>query len=260
MVGLRLVPVALAAMVLGLPVAPAAAAPQALALVAPSEPVDFNCGTQGCVLHLPTLCLQSYREPPDYGTQYEIAAGAAMLIVELRDGNRLVLPASGRTRIAAYDGFSSVSLRLDAATLAGLDARRISLRVEPGTILLPVTAAGDPAPQDATEIALATGASRMAAVRFLSDHAMPVATAQLLSRGITSLPEFGERTDFDATAVWSEILGTAAASGANSTAIDYARDLTTVCTMGVLRRCLEMRQRDVMRELNDALWSELGGS
>lgn len=260
MIGLRLVLIAVATISAGLPAARVAAAPQALALVAPPEAVDFACGPQGCVLHLPTLCLQSYRDPPHYGAPYEIAAGGAVLIVELQTGDRLELPAVGRITIAANENFSSVSLRLDAGAMAELDARRVSLVVAPGTILLPVAEAGDPAPQDAEEIAVATGPSRAAALRFLERRATRVAAAQLLSRGITLLPEFGQRTDYDAHAVWTEVLGEAAAAGAPAAAIDLAGDSTSVCSMDVLRRCLEMRQRELLRELNDRLWDELGGS
>jgi hypothetical protein len=101
-----------------------------------------------------------------------------VLIVERLTGERLELPAVGRIRIAANENFNSVSLRLDAAAMAELDARRVSLVVAPGTVLLPVAEAGDPAPQGAEEIAVATGSSRAAALRFLERRATRVAAAQ----------------------------------------------------------------------------------
>jgi len=236
------------------------AAPQALAVIAPDEPVEFACSGTGCVLHLPTLCLQSYRDPPDYGTPYMIAAGGAALLVDTGATAPMRLPADGRVRITANENFSSVSLRISSETVVALGTDAIALTVEPGTVLVPVAVAGDPDPQDQLEIAVATGPARSKTLIFLENAGPRVAAAQLLSRGITSLPEFGERTDFDGQAAWRAMLAEAADAGGDPAVIDLSRTLTRVCPMTVMRRCLEMRQRDLLRDMNDRLWEALGGS
>jgi hypothetical protein len=239
---------------------PVSAAPQALAVIAPDEPVAFACVESGCVLHLPTFCLQSYRDPPRYGAPYQVVAGGVTLIVAKRDGGSFSLPAENRVHITANENFSSVTLRLSPEASAAFDAASIALSIEPGTVLLPVAAPGDANPQDPLEIAIAIGPARETALRFLASGTPRVAAAQLLSQAITVLPEFGERTDFDGRAVWNGLLDREAANGADPAVIGLAREMTAICPMAVMRRCLEMRQTDLLREMNDRLWDRLGGS
>jgi hypothetical protein len=259
MLTLRSAVPAILAMVLFAPL-PAAAAPQALAIVAPTAPAAFACGEEGCVLHLPALCLQALRDPPDRGTRYDIAAGAAALVVESRTGAILHLPAEGLVSFTANDTFNSISVRIAPDAATGLNARRIALAVEPGTILLPVEQAGDPNPQQPSEIALATGPGRAAVVRLLAAGSPRTEAAQLMSRAITLLPEEADAARPDARTLWSGLLAAAGVSGIDPAAVDLARQTTAVCPESLMRRCLELRQRDMLRPVNDRLWEEFGES
>src|SRR5260370_31967508 len=72
------------------------AAPQALGLVASSEPLPLICEGGECQVHLSAFCLQEAREIPPLETSYRLGAPTSVKLV--------LTPAAGRTVEATAAG------------------------------------------------------------------------------------------------------------------------------------------------------------
>ncbi|HLB78900.1 MAG TPA: hypothetical protein VJJ77_00215, partial [Dongiaceae bacterium] len=152
-----------------LPWGGAAAAPQVLGLVASNGvATPLDCSGAECDAHFSAFCLQQARAAPSHGDAYAVAPGGAVtLVVSTADGRSLRLPGEGHLRFTALIGFTSVRIVLPRLALADLESRlgatKVAVEIGPGVSLLPVERRGDPDPQTAAEIALATGPMRAAA-------------------------------------------------------------------------------------------------
>src|SRR5687768_9398109 len=82
--------------------APAAAAPQALGVMASADPVPLVCAGSECRAEVTAFCLQESRPVPPEGTDYRAIGTAPMRIVLQRaDGSTLALNASEHARLSS---------------------------------------------------------------------------------------------------------------------------------------------------------------
>ncbi len=152
------------AILLLLPWAQAAAAPQVLGVVASAEARPLTCRDGTCSLYLSSFCILERREPPAPGTAYAPASGGAMtLLVTTAAGGRLRLPTAGTVTFESYAGYTAVRASLPEAALARLGGVAAALEVGARATLIPEPVPGDPDPLGPEEIALATGPWRVAA-------------------------------------------------------------------------------------------------
>jgi hypothetical protein len=233
---------------LGLTTAPAAAAPQVLGLMASNGTVPLVCDGESCRAIAGAFCLQRWRSMPTYGTAYAPADRARLRLVVTTSGGKLLeLPAPPDLRLTAYDGYWTIEMSLPRAALAS-----------PGASLVPVPVAGDADPQDADEIALATGAMRTAAARYLDGAAPETDAARFVAALINGLPERHTIRD-DNGGLWDRTV--AAVPPLNPAAMPLARAAYDRCAgQSHLRRCLEARHREIMQPLNHDFWESTGGS
>ncbi len=98
--------------------APAAAAPQILALVATDGPVPLSCKDGVCQATLSALCLQKDRAPPASGQLYDPArAEHVTLVVTDGQGRSRSVPVQGRLRIESERTFVAVRFVLPEAAI-----------------------------------------------------------------------------------------------------------------------------------------------
>jgi hypothetical protein len=139
----------------------AQAAPQILGLVATGPgPTMLHCRDGICSAHFTTFCLQQSRDAPMLGTAYVAADDASLqLVVTGRDGRQRTIPAQN-LRIETAQNYTSVRISVPERQIRALGGAAVALAVAPRATLLPKAFAGDPSPQSAAEIALATGEHR----------------------------------------------------------------------------------------------------
>ena len=179
---------------------PAAAAPQALGLMASKGPVPLACSGGECRAEVTAFCLQEARSVPSEGTAYEpVGAGPMRLVLTRADGSTVTLNAAEHARLSSRRGFTAMSIAVPHALLARHAAVSASVEIGPEVTLAPVAVAGDPTPQSEDELALAAGPFRKIATERLEQGAAADA-ARLTQRLINALPARTRRRPRSATA------------------------------------------------------------
>ena len=250
-------------------VAPAAAAPQVLGLMASNGmPVPLDCQSGECTAHLSSFCLQEARDAPSHGQSYRLAEGGRLtIVVERRDGSYVRFEGSDLAQMKALVGFTSVRVAIPAATIAALDGARAWIEVAPRASLVPIAAAGDNNPQSEEEIALATGAYRDAAAQRFETPGKTGDAARLTNLLINSLAPGVREDDATRDGLWTQIVSADMAEQVTPEGLAKARELYNYCRMSsdagtalTLRDCLTLRHADLMGEENREFWKEVGGS
>ena len=242
--------------------APAAAAPQALGVMASQGPVPLACEGGECRAEVTAFCLQEARPVPPEGTAYQAIGTAPMtLVLQRADGSTLALDASRHARLSSRRGFTAVTIAIPHALLTQHGAVAASIEIGPEVTVAPVAIAGDPAPQSEEELALAAGPLRSIAAERLEQGAAADA-ARLTQRLINALP----RQDAE-TAEIRDRLWDAAMSGVTSAdpkGLAMARRSYEGCQAALqtgymknLRHCLELQHGAMMIERNHAFWREI---
>jgi hypothetical protein len=246
----------------------AMAAPQVLGLVASNGvPTPLTCDGVVCSAHFSAFCLQQNRPAPARGDSYTVAPGTEVtLVLTTADGKELRLPGREHLAIRSEIGFTSVSIALPQAKLAALGGQAVAVEVGAMVSLLPVTVAGDPYPQEADEVALATGPMRLAASHSFEVPGRASDAARITSFLINALPQDGGETDEARDALWVAMLDQPAASGATPEGIDAASRIYEGCRISVqsrstysMRNCLELRHADLLAETNHRFWRDSAG-
>jgi hypothetical protein len=246
----------------------AVAAPQVLGLVASNGvPTPLTCDGIVCSAHFSSFCLQQNRPAPGHGDRYTIAPGSELtLVVTTADGKTLRLPGREHLTVESEIGFTSVSVRLPQAKLAELGASAAAVEVGPTASLLPVATAGDPNPQAADEIALATGPMRLAASRTFEVPGRASDAARITSLLINALPADGTESREARDELWVATLETPALATATLEGIDAAARMFESCMISVesrstysMRNCLELRHADLLAETNHKFWRDNAG-
>ena len=113
-------------------VSPAAAAPQALGLMASNGPVPLACSGGECHAEVTAFCLQEGRAVPPEGTAYEpVGAGPMRLVLTRADGSTVTLDAAEHARLSSRRGFTAMSIAVPHALIARHAAVSASVEIGP---------------------------------------------------------------------------------------------------------------------------------
>ena len=241
--------------------APAAAAPQALGVVASIAPMTLACRGETCTAQLSAFCLQREREVPAERTAYRAADLMAFTLTEFRaDGSRLRIPASDRVVFSSAFGYASVRVSVPQALLAELNAVSLTIEAAPGAVVLPVAVAGDPDPQTDAEIALVTGPLRALASRHFDAPSTARDTAQVVEAMVNGLPlRFWDGPENRST-LWDRQVTPELQSAASPEAVALAHSMYENCLPNSysMRQCLELKHMNLLSDANRAYWDEAG--
>jgi hypothetical protein len=250
----------------------AEAAPQVLGLVASNGyATPLACAEGDCSAILSSFCLQQVRPGPSHGSAYRIAEGVAgggtiTLIAQTADGRTLRLPGAKHLEFTTRIGFTSVRATLPRSTREAFAITQASVEIGPLVSLVPVQAAGDPSPQTAEEVALATGVIRKASVGAFEAPGPLSDAARITSAVVNALPERAA-DETDGAALWTRAVTPDLASAVTPEGMALAQRLYQGCRISVethttmsLRSCLELRHADLMAHRNQEFWQSLGGS
>ncbi len=237
----------------------AGAAPQIMGLVATAEPAPMQCGDGQCTVLLSAFCLQEERLPPDYYSAYLPAdPGQVVLVVSMTDGRTVRMEAGGLVEFRSRYGYTAIEASLPLDRLAGARPVSLALEVNPLAALLPVAMPGDPDPQTAEDIAIATGPWRLAAQAVMEGDSQSAASSRTAMRLINSLPTLGDIPPGERETVWRRVAQNAPVR---------ARQAFDACIRSVdqaigyrLRLCLEERHTRMQVENTREFWRSLGGS
>src|SRR5260221_3562624 len=95
------------------------AAPQALGLVASSEPLPLICEGGECQVHLSAFCLQEAREIPPLGTSYRLVAPRSVkLLLTTAAGREVEAPAAGTGNLTNYPALTAIRASVAYPALA----------------------------------------------------------------------------------------------------------------------------------------------
>jgi hypothetical protein len=242
------------------------AAPQILGIVASNGlPTPLHCADGYCSAYLASFCLQEARYAPNSGSEYRLVPGSQLTILaSLGDGRTLRLPAEGLLSIRTRSGFTALRVSLPEARLKALGATAAAVEVGPKTTVLPLAYAGDPHPQSADEVATAAGPLRRIAAETFDRPGEGADTVRLIELVINRLPERSQPSAATLAALWGEVAARARQSGIAAGSIDATAAVITECegsagtgfAGGV---CLEMRQAELMTNLNRRFWDQAAG-
>jgi hypothetical protein len=242
------------------------AAPQILGIVASNGlPTPLHCADGYCSAYLASFCLQEARYAPNKGSEYRLAPGGRLTIIaSLGDGRTLRLPAQDLLTIRARSGFTSLWLSIPEARLKALGATAAAVEVGPKTTVLPLAYAGDPRPQSADEVATAAGPLRQIAAETFDRPGEAADTARLIELVINRLPDRSQPSSVTIAALWGEVAASARQSGIAPGSIEATAGVIAECegsagtgfAGGV---CLEMRQAELMTNLNRRFWDQAAG-
>ncbi len=254
-----ILPLVIAALVGALP-APAAAAPQILALLALDEPVALACRDGQCAARFSSYCLQRERPDPAPGTAYRVGGGTLSLVLTDAAGDVRRLPADGIVTVTAGRSFTSVRIELPEAVLRAAGAVTAALEVGARVSLVPASTEPDDDPQSTAEIALTTGPRRALGERIVDWHASGSGAARLTAQLLNALPPRGRISEAERNELWRKVAAPrAAAYPADSVAEAhrvYERCLGKVSEGRYfsLRQCLERGHDGLMLDLNVEYW------
>ena len=141
---------------LGLFAGTAAAAPQALGIVASLEPTKMTCDAAGCRAEFTAFCLQQARKNPQPNITYHPLDGAELTLVGRNAAGETVrVPAGAYLQFHSIRGFTAIEATIAPEAVAELGLTDIGVEVGKQVSLLPETKAADADPQTPEEIALA---------------------------------------------------------------------------------------------------------
>lgn len=254
----------LAVAVLAAVASPASAAPQIMGVVASIEPTPLVCEDGTCSAHLSAFCLQQNRAVPATNSVYDIHAGRGLsLVLTKADGGRETVPAAGHVALTTPRGISAVTVSVPESRLARLGAVAAAVWVEPNASLVPIAKDNDPDPLTEPEIAYVTGPLREVAQKlFENDGERPLA-ARIVNKLINATPRHGRQPGERQKEHWRQVMGGDPADSENP-GVQRAVDVFRACTDALngfyfsLRRCLEAKHDDVMRETNGVYWRRVG--
>ena len=184
--------------------APAAAAPQAIALVASAEPIELRCHLGECGAEFTSFCLERNRPSPSTGTPYWLYDTASLKLEgRTRDGETVALDA-GELQITSARGHTAVWMALPASSLRERNLASVSVTVTPGATLLPEEAPDDPKGHSAYEIERIAGPLRATGTKIVDKAGAPIAAAQVTARLINLLPRLGRTTSAERDGLWAK--------------------------------------------------------
>jgi hypothetical protein len=244
------------------------AAPQALGLVASSEPLPLICEGGECQVHLSAFCLQETREIPPLGTSYQLVAPTSVkLMLTTAEGRKVEVPAAGTVTFTTYRAFTAIRASVSSRVLAAQGAVAAALVIDQDALLIPRTEAGDRNPQTQADIDLARENLRPAAAAFFDTHGVEADAAKLVNRLINALPERARAPALEDGHLWPQVISPEMVAETAPAAVRWATEIHESCrasrSLGKqysMRRCLESAHAALMRDVNVTFWQSLGES
>jgi len=244
------------------------AAPQALGLVASSEPLPLICEGGECQVHLSAFCLQEAREIPPLGTSYRLVAPRSVkLLLTTAEGREVEAPAAGTVTFTTYRAFTAIRASVPSRVLAAQGAIAAALVIDQDALMIPRAEAGDRNPQTHADIDLAREHLRPAAAAFFDAHGIEADAAKLVNRLINALPEMARAPALEDGRLWSQAISQDMVAGTTPAAVQWATEIHESCrasrSLGKqysMRRCLESAHAALMRDVNVKFWQSLGES
>ena len=253
----------------------AAAAPQALLLVATGDDLQLVCERGECAAEVSTICLQQERADPPLGTPYAVIEDpedgprvepALTLVGHTADGREVTLPAAGNLGITAERGHSAVKLSVPRAVLQTFGLTSLTVRLARHVALAPEVADGDPVQTEA-ELALVRGPLRRVAEQVLTSRGEQVAGARVVRNVINALPRGRRASPAERGAAWRQALGIRPAGNSDEIsdgALGQAGSAYKICLgigrhmgFGDYRDCLGVRHDELINTINGAYWDAL---
>ena len=245
----------------------ATAAPQILAALPSESGISFACAEGLCVAGLSTYCLQRDRPAPEFGAAYEPSdPGAFTLVVTDASGAERRLGAADHVSFVEGRGFTVISARVPAETLARLGAVSARMEIAANASLLPVAVIGDPDPLTPDEIAMTVGPLRRLGARVV-DSTPDAAAAGVIGALANASPRYGTVAPDRREPLWRQVTGGNRPAGAQSPGQALARSTYDLCLAAYdghaafsFRSCLETRHDALLRDLSVKYWNVGAGS
>lgn len=248
-------------------VAPVAAAPQILAVMASLGPQQMRCDGSICVTDFSSYCLQRDRDVPSTGQVYTPAASEQFsLVLTKNDGSTVTVPAADHVSFQSVRGYASVKAVMRRDVLASLDARSATIVAAPGAALVPEAVAGDPNPISEAEVAFATKSLREHGNEVFDAQPAAAAAAIVNRLAITIVPRMPATKD-SLDQLWQDVIdGMGTARPFNGDSIKRARGIYEWCqdrmsyhSMAGIKSCLEFKHDDTIMRLNKGYWESQPG-
>lgn len=237
-------------------VSPAAAAPQALGLIARADPVTLQCQGGECGAEFTAFCVERYRNSPEPGTAYYLHDPATVAVNGLRhDGTTVRIDVASQLTVITERGHSAVRLSLPESVLGTFDLASVAVTVLRKATLLPVPVPGDPYPQTAVDIMLSAGPLRTASSVVIDNGGERIDAAWVTSNLINALPRHGRASQARRESVWQEAAPEPGAPGYLLARAGFERcGRNTMSGLMSLRQCLGSMHDAFVGELNTRYW------
>lgn len=238
------------------------AAPQVLALVADSQPVELNCERGDCWAEFSAYCLQPDRRSPVQGTRYLTTAAADLRATgTTHDGRTVVLDPAKDLTITALRTHVAVRVAVAGDVVRDLGLARVSVSIGQNVALVPAPVPGDDNPQDELELDLATGPLRTLGDTLVDSEGDRIVAARLTSRMINALPSRG-RVDADTRqTLWQMTTSDPRYATLTKGTVEALRFAWFHCDHGAtyglaksMRKCLEGQHDSMIGYLNNQYW------
>ncbi len=242
----------------------AQAAPQIVAAVPTGGDAELVCAGGNCSAEFSAICLQQGRTPPSKLTPYVIHGPDrdAITVTGYRKDGGTVTLAPGILRFASLRGHSAFRTSVPAAFLKSHGLDRLTVRIGRLAMLMPVAQAGDPKPQTAEDVALASRELKTTGAYWTELNPQNLAMARLTNRIINRLPARGSVPSAVGEALWQQAATPEKGLSKDSLAwnrshFDYCRENALNPGSFSMRRCLGVAHDWFMKDLNVNYWNSL---
>ena len=237
------------------------AAPQALALVATSSPIQLACAGDKCSAEFTTYCLQPERHAPVRGTNYFLTEKSRIALTAIdRNGKAIALSPHKDLRFQSLRSHSAVSISLAPGLVQRLGLKSVSLALANNITLTPEAEQGDDNPITADELALVETELRPVGNYVVDRNSTGMAAAHVTNRLVNYLPKVEDNAH--ATAVhWRGLMAQARDDGLSPDAAHLAQNAFDLCrfyanqsVQGDMRYCMQGQHDRLMKVLNSDYW------
>lgn len=239
----------------------AAAAPQALGLVATNLPVDLTCEGGVCEAEFSAFCLQAERVAPKPGTPYRLTESSHIVLTGIADdGTTRPLPAGDLLRIQSARSHTAVRLQVDRDRLSELGLKAVRVAVADNVTLTPEPVADDAQPLGEAETSMVEQALRPLGAMVVDQNSEGMAAARIANRLVNSVPYYDG--DPQGTAkTWSRLITEARGDGLSpmgerlaQNAFDLCQYYATRVVEGDMKGCMQGQHDRLMKVLNSSYW------
>jgi hypothetical protein len=232
--------------------------PQALGLVATTDPVPLTCSAYECEIVVSAFCLQQARRSPSPDDLYRpVRDDMIRFSLGVKGGSLTALDALPMS-IRPDPEYTSV--RLIVRRPASLEAESVSvwLTVAPNASLVPIGG------EESNSMAVATGAHRRIAAGFFDNGDKRAKAVRLAARLMNALPRNGRLDPAQRQSVWQDAAGASALG--DGSVHKWIGEVYRNCAKAAdasqrhtLRRCLADWHHQSLSKTNRSFWSALAG-